>query len=114
MLFTFHSFFLAFLNGLEHRHHIRQPFLAPILFVGRKFLGRLTSILSERLTILVPTATLGRIVSLMGPAHFWQNFSTLTFFVTRIDEPPLDAPLLGLPFSGRAVAALSFDRCFLP
>ena len=68
MLFTFCSFFLAFLNGLEHRRHIRQPFLAPILFVGLMFFGRLTSIPSEGLTILVPATTLGRIVSLMGPA----------------------------------------------
>ena len=112
-LFTFRSFFLAFLNGLEHRRHIRQPFLALILFVGLMFLGWLTSILSEGLTILVPATTLGRIVSLMGPAvslALLTELSTFAFFGTRIDEPPLDAPLLGFPFSGRDVAALSFDR----
>ena len=111
------SFFLAFLNGLEHRRYTRQPLFASILFVGLMFLRWLTSILSEGLTIFVPATTLSRIVSLMGPAvslallaelfdfrHFWDSN----------DEPALDAPLVGFPFSGRAVAALSFDRCFLP
>jgi hypothetical protein len=65
-LLTFRSFFLAFLKGLEHRCHIRQPFLAPILFVGLMFLGWLTFIMSEGLTIFVSATTLGRIVSLMG------------------------------------------------
>jgi hypothetical protein len=30
----------------------------------------------------------------------------------RLVKPPPDVPLLGLPFSGRAVAALSFNHCF--
>ena len=44
-----------------------SPF-SPPFFVGIMFFGRLTSVLSEGLTILVPTTTLGHIVSLMGPA----------------------------------------------
>ena len=64
----FSQLFLSLLNGHRHRHHIRQSFLAPMLFVGLMFLGRLTSKPFEGLTILVPKMTRVRIVTLMGPA----------------------------------------------
>ncbi len=65
---TFCSFFLAFLKGLEHGCHVRQPFLVPIILMGLMFIGQLSSKLSKGLTILVPMATVSHVVSLMGPA----------------------------------------------
>jgi hypothetical protein len=66
-LLTFCNFFLAFLNGLKYGSHVCQPFLAPILFVGLMFVGQLSSKLFEGLTIIVPMATVSRVMSLMGP-----------------------------------------------
>ncbi len=60
--------FFAFLNGFKHCCHLRQPFLAPMLFVGLMLVGRLTSSWTEGLAILVITATLTCIVGQVGAA----------------------------------------------
>ena len=63
------------------------------------FFGRLTSILSEGLTILVPATTLGRIVSLMGPAVSLALLAELFDFRLFRDsnrQAPLRRALVGL------------------
>ncbi len=80
-LLTFCGLFLAFLkNSLEHGHHVCKPFLAPILLVGLMFFKQLSSKLSKGLTILVPIATFGHVVSLMGPAMSLASLAKLFNF----------------------------------
>jgi hypothetical protein len=62
---------LAFLNGLKHGCHIRQPFLTPMLIVGLMLVKRLTSGCTEGLAILIIKAEKARIVGLVGAP--WQN-----------------------------------------
>jgi hypothetical protein len=121
VLLTLSSFLQAFLKGFEHGGHVCQPFLTPLLLVGLIHGGRLTSGCKEGLTYLVVMMTFARVVCLVCTAVSPAQLAKLTdktfrcalsYLGTRLDEPPPDAPLLGLPLSGRAATALSFNFYF--
>jgi hypothetical protein len=85
-----------------------------MLLVGLMLVERLTSGCTEGLAILVITATLGRIVGLVGaPVSLAQLAKLLRAHFLRDSnrQPPPDEPLLGFPVPGAATTAFSFDLC---